>query len=238
MAPTATLAPSPGSRPVVAGDRTGAPGPPLYGLDIETDTSVDGLDPRRSAIVAVGVSATPVVPPGADIPTPSPVDRVFDGDEATILTRLDAHLRALPAGILVTWNGAAFDLPFIADRARRHGLRLGLHLRSDPGARRRRPSLAGHDAAYRARWYHHDHLDAYRLYRADVGATLGLACGLKPLARFVGLPVVEVDRSRIHELDTSERHDYVLSDARLALTLALRREATARRAVDARARPT
>jgi hypothetical protein len=31
---------------------------PLYGLDIETDTTIDGLDPSCAAVVAVGL-ATP-----------------------------------------------------------------------------------------------------------------------------------------------------------------------------------
>ena len=48
----------------------------------------------------------------------------------------------------------------------------------------------------------------------------------------MGLPVVEVDRERIHLLDDDERRSYVASDARLARALVRRRWATARRAVD------
>jgi len=39
----------------------------------------------------------------------------------------------------------------------------------------------------------------------------------------VGLPVVEVDRARIHELTLEERRNYVASDARLAKALVERR---------------
>ena len=38
-----------------------------------------------------------------------------------------------------------------------------------------------------------------------MGATVGLSCGLKSLSRLVGLPVVEVDRARIHELTGAQR---------------------------------
>src|SRR5690348_12681457 len=80
------------------------PPPPIYGLDIETDTTVDGLDPQRSRIVAAAVAG----PHGV---------RVFDDrDESLLLDRLDWHLAALEAGVLATWNGAGFDLPFLADR--------------------------------------------------------------------------------------------------------------------------
>ena len=52
---------------------------------------------------------------------------------------------------------------------------------------------------------------------------MGLSCALKPLARFVGLEVVEVDRQRIHELSQDERRAYVASDACLARALIKRR---------------
>ena len=158
-------------------------------------------------------------------------DWVFDGDEAAILTDTDRILAELEPGVIVTWNGANFDLPFLADRARGHGLSLGLELVHDANMAGRHKPLPGHSGPYRARWHRHGHLDAYQLYRADVGAVLGLPCGLKPLSRYVGLPVVEVDRERIHELSVDEQRAYVASDARLTRTLAQRRP-TALTAVD------
>ena len=44
-------------------------------------------------------------------------DEVLLGDEATLLRRLDRRLAELPPGIIVTWNGSSFDLPFLATRA-------------------------------------------------------------------------------------------------------------------------
>lgn len=186
--------------------------PPLYGLDIETDTSVDGLDPSVSPIVAVAVAT----PDG---------DRVFQGAEDLVLHRTDELMSELDPGIVVTWNGSGFDLPFLTERARRLGVTLGLDLWDD-GPERTEPGVV------RGRWYAHDHLDGYRLYRADVGRSLGFPCGLKPLSRLVGLAPVEVDRSCIHLLDDAALEAYVASDARLARELVLRRWPVAERATD------
>jgi hypothetical protein len=184
--------------------------PPVYGLDIETDTTVDGLDPATSRIVAVAIST-------AD------GDRVFEGPEAALLVALDAALAALAPGIVATWNGAGFDLPFLARRAGALGVTLGLQLRLDPALVLRHEPLPGETGAYRGRWHHHAHLDGYRLYRGDVGRVWGLSCGLKPMAMLVGLAPVEVDRSSVHLLDPADVRDYVASDARVTRALVLRR---------------
>ena len=140
----------------------------MYGLDIETDTTVDGLDPDVAAVVTVALSD-------------NGRDEVFTGDETSILLELDALLSDLEPGIIATWNGAAFDLPFLADRAARNGLPLGLRLRPDPKIRLDHEPLPGHECAYRARWHRHGHVDAYRLYLADVGPALRVSCSLKSI---------------------------------------------------------
>jgi len=190
-----------------------------YGLDIETDTSLGGLDPSVAPIVAVALC-------GADWGT------VFDGAEADILTELDSAIADLPAGVLVTWNGSRFDLPFIADRASMLGVSLGLELTPDQRYRSRHEPLPGHSGGYTGTWHGQRHLDAYLVYRADVGASLGIPCGLKPLSRMLGFSPVEVDGSAIHELSAEALNEYVTSDAVLARELALRRWPTAQRAID------
>jgi DNA polymerase elongation subunit (family B) len=195
---------------------------PYYGLDIETDTTVNGLDPTQAEIVAIALT----------MPYSSVQDVVLTGPEAQMLRDLDQLLQELPPGVLVTWNGAAFDLPFLAERARRAGVPMHLRLAEDPsldGAGR--PSRDGR-SAYRASWGAHRHLDGYRLYRADVGRTLGLPCGLKPMAKLVGLEPVEVDREQIHQLSAQDLHEYVASDARLARELVVRRLPAAARFAD------
>ncbi len=193
--------------------------PIVYGLDIETDTTVDGLDPAVARVVTVALSS-----PG--------FDEVFCGSEGRILNDLDDRIADLPAGVLATWNGAAFDLPFLADRADMIGVQLGLRLRLDPSITMHHPPLRGHAGAYRGAWYGHSHLDAYRLYRGDVGPALRVSCSLKSIARLVGLGPVEVDRSRIHDLSREALHAYASSDARLARVLAERRWSSASRFAD------
>lgn len=191
----------------------------MYGLDIETDTTVDGLDPGVARILTVALSS-------------EEVDELFTGPEPQLLAELDERLRTLPPGVLATWNGAAFDLPFIADRAEMLDLDIGLRLQLDRSITLRRAPLPGHEGAYRGAWYDHQHLDAYRVYRGDVGPSLRISCSLKSIARFVGLAPVEVDRAQIHDLSNEALHAYAASDARLARVLTERRWATASRCID------
>jgi hypothetical protein len=194
--------------------------PEIYGLDIETDTSVDGLDPRVGRIVAVAVAG----PRGV---------RVFDdGDEALLLDRLDWHLASLEPGVIATWNGAGFDLPYLADRAQRRDVRLGLRLALDPTIASHHDPLAGHDGAYRASWHAHAHLDAYRVFRADVVPALSISGGLKSIARLCGLEPLELARATLHEQQPEQVRAYVASDASCTRELVRRRWPTASAAVD------
>jgi DNA polymerase elongation subunit (family B) len=158
--------------------------------------------------------------------------KVRCGDETSILLQLDHRLAELAPGVLATWNGAAFDLPFLADRAGLLDLPLGLRLQHDPRIRMHHEPLPGHPGAYRARWHRHGHIDAYRLYRGDVGPALRVSCSLKSIARLVGLVPLQVDRSRIHDLSHEMLHAYAASDARLARVLTERRWGTAARFMD------
>jgi DNA polymerase elongation subunit (family B) len=195
---------------------------PLYGLDIETDTTVDGLDPSCAAVVAVGL-ATP------------DQDEVFLGDEADILARLDRRLAELDPGVVVTWNGGSFDLPFLAARARVTGTALDLELwptrpteHPGDGVQLWPPPQEG----FGGRWGEHAHLDGYRTYRSDVRRSLGLSCGLKAMARLIGIEPVEVDYEQLHTLSEHDMAAYVASDARLACVLVERRLPAVLAAVD------
>ncbi len=199
---------------------------PLYGLDIETDTTVDGLDPACATVVAIGL-ATPER------------DEVFLGDEADILRRVDRRLRELPPGVVVTWNGCSFDLPFLAIRAAVCDTPLGLELwcRTGADADGSLPAVCWPPPpqGFGGRWAPHAHLDGYLTYRADVRRSLGLSCGLKAMSRLVGLQPVEVDYDQLHTLSDHDLAAYVASDARLACRLVQRRLPAVLAAVD---RPT
>jgi len=191
----------------------------LYGLDIETDTEIDGLDPTRSAIVAVALVS-------------DDAEFIFDGSEAQILRDLDQTLAELPPGVIVTWNGSRFDLPYLADRAKLTQISLNLRLTQSAFRDSWHDPLPGHAGGYQATWGDHQHLDAYFVFRNDVGASLHLSCALKPLARLVGLKPVEEDRTALHLLTQEQMHAYVVSDASLTRELARRRWPTARNAID------
>jgi DNA polymerase elongation subunit (family B) len=187
---------------------------PVYGLDIETDTTADGLDPAVAPIIAVAVAT-------------SDGDYVIDGDEVALLARLDRLLARLPPGVLVTWYGSGFDLPFIDARAHSLGVDIGLVVEPVPG-----------DATVVGGWHGHRHLDAYRVYRNDLRRHLDVSCSLKSVSRLLGHPTVEVDLDRLHLLDRAALREYVASDARLARLAALRRWDTAAPFIDRVGPPT
>lgn len=196
---------------------------PTVGLDIETDTTAGGLDPATAAIVAVAMCS-------AD----GNLEFVFDGDESQMLRDVDDLLAGLPPGLLVTWNGASFDLPFIERRARLLDVPLGLRTAPDPRRTSRRDPTR---TAVRARWHDQVHLDGYLVYRSDVGRCLGLSCGLKSLAHLAGLEPVELDREHLHTAEPALLRRYVTSDARCAAALVQRRMPRVVQAADYPPRP-
>jgi hypothetical protein len=190
---------------------------PIYGLDIETDTSCDGLDPAVASVRAIALSGRSF-------------DELFVGEEIDVLRSLDARLAELPEGVVATWNGSAFDLPFLADRARILGIELGLRLRLDRRLTLQRAPLPGHAGAYRASWHDHGHLDTFRLYGEVPGAALRLS--LRSLGRMVGIGAEPVRRAAARTLSAEALHACAPSDARLARVLAERRWPAAIRMID------
>lgn len=178
---------------------------PIYGLDIETDTALDGLNPLVSSVVAAALAA-----PGGV--------QVWLGAEVEILAGLDQALGAKPPGVIATWNGCAFDLPFLADRARWAKITMSLRLESDPSIQVR-SSLPGHSGGYRASWGSHGHLDVCSAWHTLPGQA-GLPRGLKAVAARFGLDAIRVNRTEIHLLTEGEISRYVASDAEVTRQLA------------------
>ncbi|MBS1846972.1 MAG: hypothetical protein JST73_01735 [Actinobacteria bacterium] len=140
----------------------------VYGLDIETAWNAPtGRAPASDAYAdGIVVSDPGTTPISRAVLSTRGSDLTFVGDEPTLLHDLDAALAGLAPGIIATWNGSGFALPYLADRAELCGIRLGLHLAADSRLRHRGDTIPGHDAAYRAAWYAHRHLDAAHLYRS------------------------------------------------------------------------
>jgi len=197
----------------------------IYALDLETDTTINGLDPRVAAVTECAVST-------------AAGDTVHSADyygEATMLFNLDKHLAALPPGLIVTWNGAFFDLPFLYTRRRILSLppsstlrQFGLHLIPQPGLTPKYDYIGDHTCAYAAVWSRgndsgvpHQHLDISFAYK-KVAADLGVKHSLKPVAKALGIKVIEVDRERMHLLTPAQRTAYAASDTRATRELAIR----------------
>lgn len=179
---------------------------PAYGFDIETDTATDGLDPASSRITAVGVAGHGWV-------------QVFAGPEHRLLTDVDRFLARLPTGHLVSWNGAAFDFPFLHDRATTAGVPLGLRIEPDAHILLTHEPLAGHHLAYGVRWWGHGHIDAYLELRSTAHR-VGSSARLKAFAALNGIACVRHDYERLAELGAHDLAAYVASDAAAALVLA------------------
>ena len=189
----------------------------IYGLDIETDTTHGGLDPAVSSVVTIALCGPAF-------------DEVLIGEEPAMLRALDERLADLPPGVLATWNGGSFDLPFLADRARLLGVDLGLHLCLDRRLTLGRTPLPGHAGAYRGSWHQHGHLDTFRLYGNTSGPSHWIS--LRTIGRLVGLGPQAGATRRAHDLTNEALHAHAPSDARLARVLAERRWSAATRLVD------
>lgn len=188
----------------------------LYALDIETDTSpvsdeersrgftVRGLDPRVTRVVALSVATR------SDDGVL--VAKVWNGNEPDILVATQNWLAAQRPGLIVTWNGSVFDLPFVDSRARQLGVDLDLELTPDPRIIPKYQSTPGYEGGYSATWAGHRSVDvAYAVREAADRANI--TWSLKPFARWIGLDPVEVNRGKIHELSPAELDEYVASDA-------------------------
>ncbi len=181
-----------------AGRRVANPGttPPWTAVDIETT----GLDPaapdaRVTEVAFYGAAWTGVIA----------------GDERTVLARTAARLATM-SGVVVTWNGAGFDFPYLLHRAATHGIDLGVTVTGErPGKYRDGIMVAGR------RWAHCDAWQAW----GPMMSGLWLKSGLKPVARLFGGEPVELDRERMDTYSADERAAYALSDVRHTLALAM-----------------
>ena len=188
---------------------------PLYAFDIETDTSVNGLDPNQSYVTTIAIAGDHSIW-SVHITTPDHERDMLDG--------FAQHLASLEPGIVCGWNSSGFDLPFLVDRARACGadsLLEMIEISLDPELVSKYDPLPGHDGAYRARIGHHAHLDIAYAYQG-LAADAGMLWSLKPIADWYGLNPVKADSRHLHLMNPGEIESYCQSDARISYHLAQR----------------
>lgn len=201
----------------------------IYGLDIETDTTPEtpqelaagsapgsrGLDPRIGAVTSIGIDCGD----GEGI--------YLDGDEEGMLLDLQRHLRRMPVGLIATWNGSVFDLPFLDYRYRAHGLTPPFELHLNAAITPKYEPLPGYQGGYTAVLdcnvpsMNHAHLDVAYALRSRLESA-GIGWRLKEAAHAAGIDMVTVDRTAIHTLSPSQQREYNLSDSRGTRELAVR----------------
>lgn len=197
----------------------------LAALDIETDTSpltdeekaagytARGLDPRITRITSIAIATDR----GTTVCSNAP--------EESILARTFHLLRTIDPALLVTWNGAVFDMPFIHDRALRYpslrGRLSALKMTPNPEIVPKYDPTPGHEGGYTVTWGRTPHLDMAYIAKADAEAR-GVKWSLKPYAQALGFEPIEVDRAKMHELTEQEERDYVASDAIVTREIAKR----------------
>ncbi|MCX5741787.1 MAG: ribonuclease H-like domain-containing protein [Proteobacteria bacterium] len=140
-------------------------------LDLETT----GLDPTTDRIFLVALRA----PDGAT--------ETIEGDERDLIAALVARVTTLDPDVIENHNLHGFDLPFLATRARLHGvpLTLGRVVGSGPAALRERPSRKGRTRFTAPGRELIDTLDA--VLRYDFATRELPGHGLKVVARHLGI---------------------------------------------------
>ncbi len=166
-------------------------GPWFIGVDIETDTTVDGLDPRVAGVIswAIAGEATAVT------------YLVDDRSEVGGLIGLFAALHGLASAatvdsplVVATWNGAGFDWPFLHTRLEQVSdlsptlWPFRLHL-SDERPPKYQP-IGDHPGGYLVdfpHWQNVYHLDVAYAFK-DLCATTGTSWNLKAVMDHHGIP--------------------------------------------------
>jgi DNA polymerase elongation subunit (family B) len=181
----------------------------MVALDIETDTTVDGLDPQVSEVVSVGLW------------TPELETVIEGGNEVERLERLGSVLSDLEQSIVVGWNSAVFDFPFLATRSEMCGVDLDLVMVADASIVPKYCFTPPHTSGYRVQIGKHRHADIAYAYQAWANEA-EVTWSLKPVCTALGIEMVKVDASRMQDLTREQLIAYNLSDVRGTYALAER----------------
>ena len=150
---------------------------------MQIDLETGGLDAAKDRILLVAVRA------------PDGRATTIEGDEPDVIRRLVAAVRELDPDVIENHNLHGFDLPFLVQRAKLHGIVLALG-RTDGELRQRgaRRGVASGDGEHRIRYVAPgreliDTLDA--VVRHDFAARDLPEHGLKAVARHLGLAAAD-----------------------------------------------
>ena len=200
----------------------------FYALDLETNTNPgDGLNPTNpltsitSAAIYFGPRAKETGPEGSIV--------FDDPNEARLLRSLNAFLadRDTEPGLIVTWNGANFDIPFLITRSAFCEVELDLTAKVHESRKPKYSACKGHAGGYIANWGGHDHADIWPVF-IPVAEKNNMKSGLKPMAKHFGFNPIEVKREEMDKLTVAERLAYNVSDVEVTYRLALRADQAGR----------
>lgn len=176
----------------------------MYALDIETDTSGgNGLDPQIARITTIAFY--------------NPVDAVVfeNNNEKQLLLDTITWLKARPSSQIVTWNGSAFDGPYMYARSKILGIEspfTNFTLNSDSPKYKPLSGFTGcYDFSFASNDGEHTSIDIAYKYKA-ICESKAMSWSLKAVAKSFGIGVIEVDRENMHKLTVAERLAYNFSD--------------------------
>lgn len=158
----------------------------MYALDIETDNSAGfGLDPTRSRVTAISLVGDNGTVWHGQSNTPD--------TEVSLLSEFLCAYRGLKDALLLTWNGGAFDWPFLTYRCTMNGLELPWSLLLMKNREPKYQPLPGYEGVYAvASECGHAHTDMAFVYK-EWCVRYKVTWSLKPVARSLQLmsPVID-----------------------------------------------
>jgi hypothetical protein len=198
----------------------------VYALDIETVNGLpphpgtdipSGLDPRSGRIASIAVVCS-----DGEVWFRRPSSRK-DG-EANLLAEFCEFYISIEAGMFATWNGGAFDWPYLTYRMQETPVGVPWELKLSRDRQPKYSPLPTFEGVYKVQSdWGHDHVDLVYPFR-DHPATAGMKHSLKPLSKAFGfgddwMENDSVNAVAAHSLPGHQLAAYNIHDCQLVLDL-------------------